>query len=338
MPDSDNLITKTKFGNFGFRYSTGSYLRDEAIFYKKENVGAIALAMKYNLELSPKTLDRLERDSGMLNVLKNCLTTENFNELSAGGPIFLDVFVTMTLDGSVVTGHSFSISNGNIDKIQFSPQEIDRLFDYFKQIKIIYTGKKEFEGEIVPVGWIFPVRKNDSSFLQKHSTDTVKKTFTVIPITGDSLLMETDSALFAIRYSTRSFKRDEAIFNEKENRREISIAMKNHVEVSLLTLDMIERDGGMMNVLKNCLTTENFNELNKDLNTMITLRATMALDGSTVTGRSVSIGNRNFGNVHLSPQEVDKLFNYCKQFILVYTGKQYRNENAVVSRSFLAEK
>ena len=151
--DIDSLITETKSGVYGIDYRTGSYIRDEAIFYEKANRGEITIAMEYKIELSPQTLEMIERDGGMLNVLKNCLTSENFNKLDR--LTFITVNVTMSLDGSIVTGHSFVISNKNMSNIQLSPQEIDRLFNYFKQITIVYTGSK-FRDEIVPVGWSFP--------------------------------------------------------------------------------------------------------------------------------------------------------------------------------------
>jgi len=155
IPDIDSVITKTNYGDYGIRYSTGSYLSDEANFYAKENVGAISYAMKYNIELSPQTSDMIERDGGMGNVLKRCLTSENYNELRKT-LTFFSVNMTMVLDGSKVTGRSFRISNKNLDKIQLSSQEINKLLDYIKQITIVYTGK-EFRDKIAPIGWSFPV-------------------------------------------------------------------------------------------------------------------------------------------------------------------------------------
>jgi len=159
--DIDSLITITNYGDYGIRYSSGSYLKDEATFYEKEkNAGAISYAMKYTIGLSQQTLDMLEKDGGMQyamwNVLKRCLTNENFNELSKT-PTFFSVNVTMVLDGSKVTGRSFRISNENLNKIKLSAQEINRLFDYVNHITIVYTGK-EFRDKISPIGWSFPVR------------------------------------------------------------------------------------------------------------------------------------------------------------------------------------
>ena len=152
--DKDTLITKANYGDYGLQYSTSSYTRDEKIFYEKENRGEISFAMKYKIELSQQTSDMIERDGGMSNILKNCLTKENYNELR-GELTFIIVNMTMSLDGSKVTGYSFSISNRNINNIHLSPQEIEKLFNYFKQITLVYTGK-EFRDEIAPVGWGFP--------------------------------------------------------------------------------------------------------------------------------------------------------------------------------------
>lgn len=138
-------------------YYSKSYLKDNEKFYKLSDKGEISRSIENKFFLSEESKEMIEKDGGMLNVLKVCLSAENYNKLDR--IIFLTYKVTMSLDGALITGYYFSIFNKNIKEIQLKDTELDNLFNYLAKIKFIYEGEK-YRNKIVPIGYTFSLKKD----------------------------------------------------------------------------------------------------------------------------------------------------------------------------------
>ena len=135
---------------------TETFKRDEKIIYEKENRSEISLETEYYVRLSQQSMEMIEKDGGIDNLMKILLSRENYEIL--GDRYSLPFKVTMYLDGRSVTGYSFSIRPWNRKLLKLTHEEIDKIYSYFSKVIFIYSGNK-FKDEIVPVGYTFVVRK-----------------------------------------------------------------------------------------------------------------------------------------------------------------------------------
>ena len=137
---------------------TESYMRDKMIIYSKENRGEISQEIEYKVRLSKESEKMVEKAGGMYSIMKTLLSKQNFNVISESR--FLVFYrVTMSLDGKQVTGTNISIRSKNISQLNLTEREIKKVYDYFKKLTFDYSGN-EFLNEIVPVSWVFSVKKN----------------------------------------------------------------------------------------------------------------------------------------------------------------------------------
>ena len=137
---------------------TESYMRDKMIIYSKENRGEISQEIEYKVRLRKETEKMVEKAGGMYSIMKTLLSKQNFNVISESR--FLVFYrVTMSLDGKQVTGTNISIRSKNISQLNLTEREIKKVYDYFKKLTFDYSGN-EFLNEIVPVSWVFSVKKN----------------------------------------------------------------------------------------------------------------------------------------------------------------------------------
>jgi hypothetical protein len=137
-------------------FYTDSYMRDRKIIYGKENRGEISRETEYKIHLSETSKEMIEKDGGMDNIIKKVLSKENYEKI--GMRFSVTVKVTMTMDGSIVTGHYFSLRSKNINECNLTLEETNRLCNYLQKITFIYNGN-DFKDEIVPVGYTFVIRK-----------------------------------------------------------------------------------------------------------------------------------------------------------------------------------
>jgi len=135
---------------------TESFERDKNNFLEKKHLDGIGVAIDRGVRVSQQTLDMIERDGGIANIMSRILSKENFDKLENRSSVSINV--TMSLGESIVTGYSFSIRSINIKELNLSQEEIDKFYNYFKKVTFTYSGDK-FKEEIVPVGYTFMIRK-----------------------------------------------------------------------------------------------------------------------------------------------------------------------------------
>jgi hypothetical protein len=85
----------------------------------------------------------------------------------------------------------------------------------------------------------------------------------------------------------------------------------------------IEKDGGILKVLENILSKENFKQID---NSIIDISIHFVLgDGGQIIGKKVTFYNKGVGEMNFSEQEKLKLFNYVSELSYTYHGKELGN-------------
>ena len=124
----------------------------------------------------------------------------------------------------------------------------------------------------------------------------------------------------SINYYSESFIEEKEKCNKQENYGEIM----NNTETDLTTESKakIEKDGGMLKVLENNLSKENFDKLNQ----RISFSIGVVLDQhTTIYGYQLNIYNKNIKNIVLSDTEVKNLFNYVESLKFTFINKYSGN-------------
>jgi hypothetical protein len=150
------------------------------------------------------------------------------------------------------------------------------------------------------------------------------------------LSVKYDSINGIVEIYTDAYKRDEKIIYGKENRSEISYEIEYNISLSRQSKEMIEKDGGMDNIVKKLLSKENYAKLGNRYS--VPVKVTMYLDGRQVTGYSFSIRTRNKNKLKLTQKEIDKMYNYFHNVAFIYTGNKFKDEIVPVGYTFVVRK
>jgi hypothetical protein len=154
--DNNDTIIVEQDSNYVHIY-TKNYLSEYRNYHKKENRGEISLAIEYKIDLSPETFKMIEEDGGMIAVMRNILSKDNYDKFMNRIPLKLDVI--LSLDSLTVQECHVSIFTKNIVGLSLSNNEIVKLLNYCKKMSFIYNGTK-YKNEKVPAGYLFAIKKN----------------------------------------------------------------------------------------------------------------------------------------------------------------------------------
>lgn len=173
-----------------------------------------------------------------------------------------------------------------------------------------------------------------SCSLQKNVQINVVTDRSIYTKNNDTILVKRDSIY--TEFQTKNYTLEYEKFNLKENRSAIVRAVEYKIDLSPKTSKLIEEDGGMINVLKNILSEENYSKFERRI--PLTLNVIFSLKDSTVSEYKVSIYTKNISGFNLTNKEIIELFDYCKKIQFVYNGNEYQNEEVPFGYKFVSLK
>lgn len=322
----DNLFIKSDSTKMEF--FTEFYEQESDLFRKKENFGEICRVLENKIQLSEKTKAMIENDGGIKTVMKNLLSKNNFENLSH--KFSITIGVNLKLKDLAVSSYSISIRSENINKCHFTSDEIRKMNDYFQKISFDYSGDV-FRDETVLYYYSLSYSCTTSKSINTDQNPDVERV--VYTKNNGTIIVQQDS--LHIQFYTPNYTREYENFHKKENRGEILMAIENNIRLSPETSKMIEEDGPT--IMKSILSKDNFDKFTRRI--PIRVYVILSLEDLTISEYRISMLSKNANDLHLTNNEIEKLFDFCKNMRFIYTGNdKFKNEKVPAGWMFTVKK